>query len=231
MALKVISLALVLLVEGCGPQPFAKSLPAKTPTPSLPTKPSNDPMCNEVLALKDTEQFSSRDNLRDRFLASHNKIRQIYKLPDLTWDKKIADYAQTWANYLRDNNKCKMIHRSKAGRRDGEQYGENLAWNWISLDVAKGRFNKSPEFAVLGWSQECADYNYDDQSCTPGEKCGHFTQMVWRDSKKVGCGVAICDGVTNSEGQGRAEIWVCNYDPPGNIHVKMNGKITPLKPY
>jgi len=37
--------------------------------------------------------------------------------------------------------------------------------------------------------------------------CGHYTQIVWRDTKQVGCGVAR---------DNRREIWVCNYDPPGN---------------
>jgi hypothetical protein len=38
--------------------------------------------------------------------------------------------------------------------------------------------------------------------------CGHYTQIIWRNTTEVGCGMATC-----SNG---SEIWVCNYNPPGN---------------
>jgi hypothetical protein len=36
---------------------------------------------------------------------------------------------------------------------------------------------------------------------------GHYTQLVWRDTKEVGGGLATGHG---------ADFLVCNYDPPGN---------------
>jgi len=38
---------------------------------------------------------------------------------------------------------------------------------------------------------------------------GHFTQMIWRDSKQLGCGVARCY-------LGTVRLWVCRYAPTGN---------------
>lgn len=189
-------------------------------------------MCNKVLEKRDTTPLISRSELRERFLKTHNEVRAIYGLADLTWDNYLADYAQRWANYLRDKYQCQMYHRNELGILEGERYGENLAWNWISADVAPNEFKKSPEFANLGWSKECIDYDYADGSCTQGKKCGHFTQVVWKESQKVGCGVAICDGKNNSEGRGRAEVWVCNYDPPGNVRItNRKGKVISIKPF
>lgn len=189
-------------------------------------------ICASIVAENKPGPLKSMAELRDRYLKTHNDIRSRYGLPDLVWDDQIAVYAQNWADYLRDNNKCKMMHRSKAGMREGKKYGENLAWNWTSAATAPGTFVESPEFSNLGWSKECADYNYADASCVAGEQCGHFTQVVWHDSERVGCGVAICDGAKNSEGQGRAEVWVCNYYPQGNIYdVDRDGSITPRKPF
>ena len=37
--------------------------------------------------------------------------------------------------------------------------------------------------------------------------CGHYTQIVWETTQKVGCAKIQCDGF---------DLWVCNYDPPGN---------------
>jgi pathogenesis-related protein 1 len=47
--------------------------------------------------------------------------------------------------------------------------------------------------------------------------CGHYTQIVWRSSQRLGCGVAVC--TTGSPWGSPSPSWtyvVCNYDPPGN---------------
>jgi uncharacterized protein YkwD len=124
------------------------------------------------------------------FTEEHNKHRRLKKLPDLVWDEDIAAYAQQWANNLK-NNGCKMQHRTN------RKYGENLAW-------AGGQVLK-PASVVQMWADEEKDYDYSRNSCSA--VCGHYTQVVWKNSKKVGCGYATC---------GKSEIWVCNYDPPGN---------------
>ena len=59
---------------------------------------------------------------------------------------------------------------------------------------------------VDAWAAERSAYDYRKNSCSA--RCGHYTQIVWRDTRQVGCGVAQ---------KNRREIWVCNYDPPGNI--------------
>jgi hypothetical protein len=42
----------------------------------------------------------------------------------------------------------------------------------------------------------------------------HFTQLIWRDTKQLGCGVANCGGL---------EYWVCRYAPPGNWNGEKPG--------
>ncbi|KAJ6759314.1 hypothetical protein OIU74_025899 [Salix koriyanagi] len=41
------------------------------------------------------------------------------------------------------------------------------------------------------------------------EECGHYTQIVWRETKRIGCARVDCFG-------GRGVFMTCNYDPPGN---------------
>lgn len=128
---------------------------------------------------------------------AHNVFRRKTAggLPDLVWDNSIAAYAQSWANHLKKNNNCNMEHRS--GSNNKKKYGENLAWaggqEFSSLDP------------VQMWYDEIKDYDYKNNSCSG--VCGHYTQVVWKKSKRVGCGMARC---------GKSEVWVCNYDPPGN---------------
>jgi uncharacterized protein YkwD len=145
--------------------------------------------------------FSEEDtvSIAEEFVIAHNAFRKHFKLPSVVWDQDMADYAQEWANYLQQERNCKMMHRSKAGRKE-RKYGENLSW-------ASGK-HMEPIYIVKQWVKEAKDYNYDTNSCTPGMKCGHFTQVIWKTTERIGCGVAYCDN---------SEVWVCNYDPPGNI--------------
>lgn len=184
-------------------------------------------ICKTIVDEKKPDQpLPNLGELKDRFLQAHNDIRSRYSLKPLVWDDQIAAYAQRWADHLKNTNKCEMKHRSDADKTKEKKYGENLGVVWIPAPIAAGTFISSPELVVWAWSIECKDYSYADASCTPNEQCGHFTQVVWADSIRVGCGIAVCDGTKSFKGQ-RAEVWVCNYDPAGNI--SMNG--TPLKPF
>ncbi|PKI32657.1 hypothetical protein CRG98_046967 [Punica granatum] len=108
-----------------------------------------------------------------------------------TWDAKLASYAPSYAHKRAGD--CDMIH-------SGGPYGENLAW---------GSWDMSGIEAVKLWVDEKPFYNYNSNTCAPGKMCGHYTQVVWRNSLRVGCGKVKCK-------TGGAFI-SCNYDPPGNI--------------
>lgn len=230
----------LLALCGCGPQAptqeVAKSTKARKPISTRDTGKLGK-ICKTVVedARKDKDNpkpFLTRSDLKARFIEGHNDIRARYNLDPLQWDDGIARYAQAWADHLKTHNQCTMQHRSHVGREDGKKYGENLAWNWTNKPIALNQFAQNPEFAVFGWSKECKDYSFVDASCTPKKKCGHFTQMVWQSIQKFGCGMAVCDNVAHEHGVGRAEVWVCNYDPPGNVYqVDASGKKTPLKPF
>ncbi|WP_051341192.1 pathogenesis-related family 1 protein [Azospirillum halopraeferens] len=132
----------------------------------------------------------------DRFegiVAAHNAVRAEVGVPPLEWSQDLADRAQGWADTL-GRRGCAMEHSSGSG------YGENLAW-------ASGA-TMSPREVVERWAAERRHYDYAANACAPGEVCGHYTQVVWDSTRRVGCGKATC---------GREEVWVCNYDPPGNI--------------
>jgi uncharacterized protein YkwD len=126
----------------------------------------------------------------EAMLAAHNRVREQVGVSELQWSSDLAEYAQEWADELASRG-FEMEHRPQ------NQYGENLAW-------ASGR-NLTAEDVVEMWASERADYNYEANSCS--NVCGHYTQIVWDTTEQVGCGTAS---------NGRQEIWVCNYNPPGN---------------
>lgn len=167
-------------------------------------------ICANVAAKTSPGPLMSLTELPTRFLKSHNEIRALYGVKPLVWRNDLAQYSQDWANYLRDNYGCKMHHRSILGITDGKRFGENLAW--FSKKPGGNNFLGTPERIVISFSKECADYNYQKNLCLRGKMCGHFTQVVWKSTQAVGCAMAICQN-----DQERSEIWVCSYDPPGNI--------------
>lgn len=125
-------------------------------------------------------------------VAAHNKWRKELGLPPLEWSNELAGVAQTWANKLKRRG-CNMKHSSS-------QYGENLYWS--------SGMTPSPEDVVASWASERKYFNHKKKKCNgPWYKCGHYTQLIWKNTKKVGCAVAYC---------GDQQIWVCNYDPAGN---------------
>jgi uncharacterized protein YkwD len=135
------------------------------------------------------EGSGSAASLASDMLASHNAVRAGVRMPPLAWSDRLAARAQDWADHLLARGQ--FMHRPKSA------YGENL----FEIDGAAA----SPAQVVHSWAAESR--NYDSVSNRCSGVCGHYTQIVWRDTKEVGCAVA--------RGGGR-EVWVCNYDPPGN---------------
>lgn len=128
-------------------------------------------------------------SLARSMLTAHNNVRTKVKDPPLEWSDKLAAHAQEWANTL--------LSRREFFHRPDSRYGENL----FEIRGASAQ----PAEVVRAWASEERNYNYGTNSCRG--VCGHYTQIVWRSTRKLGCAVA--------RGGGR-EVWVCNYDPPGN---------------
>ena len=126
----------------------------------------------------------------DSILAAHNAVRQRVGVQQLAWSESLAAFAQEWADYLATHEQ--FLHRPNS------RYGENL------FKITGAR--TTPAKVVSNWADEAKNYDYSSNTCR--SVCGHYTQIVWRDSKRVGCAAAR---------SGRTEVWVCNYDPPGNF--------------
>ncbi len=131
----------------------------------------------------------SPSSLSRDMLAAHNAVRARVGVPRLAWSGRMAARSQEWAHTLLARRQ--FIHRPDSA------YGENL----FEITGATA----SPAQVVNAWAAESRNYDYTSNKCKG--VCGHYTQIVWGDTKEVGCGGARARG---------REVWVCNYDPPGN---------------
>lgn len=139
-------------------------------------------------------------------LQAHNGVRTKHGLKPLTWSNKLADYSKQWANHLGRGNHCQIKHRGGL-----PPYGENL-YRAGALEWSDGRNELLPvtiKNVVKAWTDEEKWYNHRSNSCQPGQKCGHYTQVVWKKTTEVGCAVKICPD--------KSQTWVCSYNPPGNF--------------
>ena len=120
--------------------------------------------------------------------SEHNRLRALEAvgLPNLVWDATVASYAAEKVAYLAYNNNCALNH-----------------------NVGPTNPGYTAVAATNAWYNEKADYTLATNSCASGKVCGHYTQVVWKNSTKLGCAGVICP---NNGGI----IYGCNYNPPGN---------------
>ncbi|CAG0893720.1 unnamed protein product [Darwinula stevensoni] len=153
---------------------------------------------------------SSEKTFANEVLRLHNDYRARHGSPPLSLSKELNVYSLAWARQLAEWNR--MVHRSDEGRKDGKEYGENLFMR-KSTDRVPVKANN----AVDAWYNEIHLYTFGTK-CS--EETGHFTQLVWTKSRRLGVARAKSkDGLT----------WyvVCNYDPPGNVSGYFNETYVP----
>jgi uncharacterized protein YkwD len=188
-------LPLLALLAACGPAPGSttpeahesgESPVAEEGAPPADSPPGEDPAPQK----KDPPPAAAGDG--PPILAAHNRFRARHCAPPLTWSKELVAVSGKWARNLAAHH-CAFEHNPDP------RYGENLAY-------FRPPGSLSQEQVAEYWYGEIEHYNFK----RPGfsMEAGHFTQLVWVGTRRVGCSSVECGG---------GELWVCNYDPPGNM--------------
>ncbi|XP_019197716.1 PREDICTED: pathogenesis-related protein PRB1-3-like [Ipomoea nil] len=124
------------------------------------------------------------------FVAAHNAARQTVGSPPVNWNSTLADIAESYAA----KRSADCVPQNSNGL-----YGENIA-------VASAEL--SPADSMKLWMGEKKDYDHASNSCTSGNNCRSYTQVVWGGSTSIGCARVTCK-----------TDWmfvICYYNPPGN---------------
>lgn len=149
-----------------------------------------------------TASTASSSSVAEEIKNAHNRLRARHSAQTLVLNPALSQYAQEWANNLAARNT--MQHRSN------NRYGENLY-------ACFGKTNVSGEEAVKAWYDEIKHYKFGQSNPGNFSQVGHFTQLVWKESRELGVGMAR---------NGNNVYIVCNYDPPGNFMGNYASNVT-----
>lgn len=145
------------------------------------------------------------DEFEKAALAAHNKYRAKHKASPLKWNADMAKDAMDWAEKLAETGK--FAHASPQERKND---GEN-----IYMFVGKPEIGGDE--AVDAWYSEIKDYDFDNDRFAGNT--GHFTQVVWKDTKELGMSFAMSD-------DGKIFV-VARYRPAGNMMSQFEKNISP----
>ena len=147
----------------------------------------------------------------DAFVDAHNQARSgpltpppSPPLPPVSWDAVLADSAYAYAlgcqgsGGLLSHNANRTADYAALG---GSGYvGENIYGS-------SGRA-VTPAAAVTAWMSEASSYDYNSGDIGDA---GHYTQIVWRTTARIGCAIVDCPALTYHN------TVICDYAPGGNI--------------
>ncbi|OJD38685.1 allergen v5 tpx-1-related protein [Diplodia corticola] len=175
---------------------------ATTPTPTPVTEAAvgattPEPTTATAAATSTSTGAASSGN---EWVTLHNNYRAKHvDTPNVEWDDALA------AGAKEHSEKCVFEHSSSDG-----DYGENLA-------MGSGL---TAQQTVDMWYDEISDYGpYWGKDDVPMSVM-HFTQVVWKKTTKVGCGVASC-----SDGS----LVTCRYQESGNYLGEFAANVGELK--
>ncbi|CAF4252637.1 unnamed protein product, partial [Rotaria sordida] len=137
---------------------------------------------------------SAQRQFQSEMLAAHNSYRARHCAQPLQLDDTLSHSAQDYAQKLASTNQ--FSHSGTPG------VGENLYKAWSSTTI---KINGTE--AVTSWYNEIKHYNFNNGGFSM--KTGHFTQVVWRSTKKLGVGVSY-------PYKHPTVYVVAQYSPPGN---------------
>lgn len=138
----------------------------------------------------------------------HNYLRSLHGVPPLILNEDLNQMAQNYAKVLAKKRTMEHSKNRNLKGKEGEWVGENL-----HCQTSSGQVSYTSGDMSKGWYSEIKDYNFKTGKSTG--VTGHFTQLVWKDTKEVGFGVAFNGGFC---------IACANYYPGGNFNLDSTWK-------
>ncbi|KJZ74963.1 hypothetical protein HIM_05694 [Hirsutella minnesotensis 3608] len=145
----------------------------------------------------------------------HNSLRANHGASPLSYDLELQRRAQNWAN------RCVFSHDPNRSQ------GQN-----IFVTPEQGGGKDYFKMATDHWYNEEKKYRQEGGYNRPGGAnlgdTGHFTQVVWKSTNRVGCAKQHCPVIAGLGGAlSRGTIVICNYAVPGNFPNQFRKEVLP----
>ncbi|XP_078486440.1 GLIPR1-like protein 1 [Ciona intestinalis] len=141
------------------------------------------------------------------FVNKHNELRRLVNpsasnMLMMTWDTELQALAAA------HTAQCLFSHSSGLKTSVFPVVGENLrrAGNTADTDLM-------PNETTQLWFDEVSFYTHGTGACQAGRECGHYKQVVWAETYKVGCAASVCRNVFGTD---NGFIISCNYGVAGD---------------
>ena len=146
------------------------------------------------------------NKVNEVLLAQHNKYRKMHDAPELTLDNELIKLATDYSAALAYKQDNYSITPSGNKNKNKEKLGENIftCTSMLKTDCYDIESTKP----VDEWYNEIKNYNFSQPGFTIDSS--HFSQLVWKETTKMGCGASVKD-------DGATYKVVCNYYTAGNI--------------
>ncbi|XP_016844669.1 uncharacterized protein LOC100119359 isoform X1 [Nasonia vitripennis] len=131
---------------------------------------------------------------QDEALKVHNEYRRRHRVPELRLNADLSAAAKAWA--------CTLLNTNKLIPQSSSPYGENI----YSMQCSDPKLIVSPREVISKWYSERKEHKFGVEPKVLNT-C-HFTQIVWRNTREMGIGMAKRDGTC---------VVVACYYPRGNI--------------
>jgi pathogenesis-related protein 1 len=144
------------------------------------------------------------NEVKARIVALHNRYRAEVRVSPVKWSDAVQESAEEWALHLAEDEGLNMVH---AGSKTS--YGENLSGGPGVWSTDKDAYT-ALEYAVMSFGNEKKHYkNVPVGVDNNFYKYGHYTQVIWKTTREIGCAVAKRKDIPGY-------IAVCRYNPTGN---------------
>ena len=147
------------------------------------------------------------NKVNEVLLAQHNKYRKMHNAPELVLDNELIKLALDYSASLAYKEDIYSITPSLSKNKNREKLGENI-FTCTSVLKTINCYDITSTKPVDEWYSEIKNYNFSEPGFTIDSS--HFSQLIWKETTKMGCGASVRDdGVTYKV--------VCNYYKAGNI--------------
>jgi len=140
-----------------------------------------------------------------KVLAAFNAQRELHHQAKVGWDPHLA------AGALAQAKRCSSVSSTAASRAADYAKRRHVPnRNLYAFSVGETVKTLPRKPLPTDWNGEARNWNCKTNKCKAGAVCGHYLQIVWGATRRVGCGGATCH---RGKSKTPYYVLVCRFNP------------------